>query len=51
MLGCLPNTANFLHPPVGEKACFLYPEYSFQGFDTEDPELTDPETGIINKLG
>jgi len=50
-MGCLPNTANFLHPPVSGKACFLYPEYSFQDFDTEDPELTDPGTGVVNKSG
>jgi len=50
-MGCLPNTANFLHPQVGGKACFLYPKYSFQDFDTEDPELTYPGTGIVNKLG
>ena len=50
MLGCLPNTANFLHPPVCGKARFLHSEYSFQESDTEDPELTDPVTGIVNKL-
>ncbi len=51
MLGCLPNTANFLHPPICGKARFLHSEYSFQESDTEDPELTDPGTGIVNKLG
>jgi len=42
----LPSSTSFCG-----KACFLHSEYSFQDFDTEDPELTDPETGIINKLG
>ena len=50
MVGCLPLTANFLHPPVGEKACFLHSELSFQDLDTVDSELTYPETGIVKKL-
>jgi len=48
-MGCLPLTANFLHPPAGGKACFLYSELSFQDLDTVDSELTDPGTGVVKK--